>query len=194
MQSAWLPNVQRTKEPPPCFGKSWERNDPACAGGTDPAFEDENGGHVRERCGYFDTCGARVQAGRMEAAKNLIPATSLARPWIRPPGNPQPSSPAPMQTTQNFAMQQLLQQLQAAMVKQGGAPPQIPSSFGYQQMMPVNFSIPQYLTVREDRKPGESIFGMLGRELFRSVGKSLGHTLGNFFDTTPLFWREPPEK
>jgi hypothetical protein len=35
---------------------------------------------------------------------------------------------------------------------------------------------------------------MLGRELFRSVGKSLGHTLGNFFDTTPLFWREPPEK
>jgi hypothetical protein len=93
-------------------------------------------------------------------------------------------------------MQNLLQQLQAVMAKQGGGAAQIPMGPvpGFQQMMPVNFHIPQYLTVREDRRPGESIFQMLGREIFRSMGKSVGHTLGNFFDTTPLFGREPPER
>jgi hypothetical protein len=102
-------------------------------------------------------------------------------------------------------MQHLMQQFQAAAARAGlnltpqqlqqlqqGTPTQTGPMMGLQQMMPVNYSIPQYLTVREERRPGEGIFSMLGRELFRSVGKSLGHTLGNFFDTTPLFWKEPP--
>jgi hypothetical protein len=123
----------------------------------------------------------------MEASRALIPAASVVRPWSRPLGNPQPTTPAPVQTTtQNFALQNLLHQMQAAMGKPGG--PQIPQGPlpGYQQMMPVNFHVPQYLTVREDRRPGESIFTMLGREVLRSIGKSIGHTLGNFFDTVKM--------
>jgi hypothetical protein len=191
--SSWLP---KSNEPPPCFGKSWERNDPACAGGTDPAFVDDNGGHIRDRCGYFDTCGARVQAGRMEQARPLIPVASLTRPWQRPVGQPGPVvpySPPPQQTTQQFAMQQLIQQFTALAAKSGTPVAPMSPTMGLSQMMPVNYSIPQYLTVREDRKPGETVFGMLGREIFRSVGKSIGHTLGNFFDSTPLYWRDPPK-
>lgn len=181
----WSP-ATRT-EVPLCFGKSWERNDPICAGGVDPAFSDANGGHVRERCGSFESCGARFQASKMEQSRALIPAPSLVRPWTRPAGNPQPIPPVSA-TPQQFSG--LIQQIQQIVAR--GATPQGPAPVA--NMMPVNFHIPQYLTVREERQPGESVFRMLGRELFRSMGKSIGHTLGNFFDTTPLIWKDPPKE
>jgi hypothetical protein len=60
-------------------------------------------------------------------------------------------------------------------------------SAGFQQMMPVNYEMPQYLTKREYRRPDESVFKVLGREVFRSVLKSAGHTFANFWDSTPIF-------
>jgi hypothetical protein len=50
------------------------------------------------------------------------------------------------------------------------------------QMQPVNYYMPQYLTVREPMVPGQSMAKRLLIESFRSVGKSLGHTISHFFD------------
>jgi hypothetical protein len=54
-----------------------------------------------------------------------------------------------------------------------------------QQMMPVNYQMPSYLSVPETIRPGEGMFAPLMRSLFRSAGKSVGHSLAHFFDWTP---------
>lgn len=62
-----------------------------------------------------------------------------------------------------------------------------------QQMMPVNFSIPQYLSVREPVTSG-GVMKRLSWEVFRSMGKSIGHTLSNFFDSEAFGFRPPPPR
>ena len=201
--------------PPACFGKSWEQQAPECAGGPDAAFTDENGGHIRPACGFFNACGSRTQAAKMEESqKNLVPATSLVRAWQGRPTqvqNPQPVGGTQQgiqqftqqqyESMQKQAMQQMQAQMQAQMAAwqrgQGQAPMMMPPMMGmpppgYQQMMPVNFEIPQYLTHREYRRPDEGLFRVLGREVARSMLKSAGHTFANFFDSTPFF--TPPKK
>jgi len=191
---------------PSCFGKLWDPNTTECAGGADAAYRDKDGNHVRERCGFFEQCGATKQAGAQAAARTFIQPTQLTR--FQPPygsspagtSSPPPASttPAPQQTIlaaqHTQLIQQLLQQvaqLQRGVVPQGIVPqahhpPVYHPPVGYQQMMPVNFSIPQYLTVREERAVDGTVWGMLGREIVRSMGKSFGHTLSNFFDSTPF--------
>ena len=71
-----------------------------------------------------------------------------------------------------YQHQQMQQQMQA--------PP--PMQMGYQQMMPVNHYMPSYLSVPEPVQEGDSIMGRLLREVGRSMGKSVGHTIANFFD------------
>ena len=129
--------------------------------------------------------------------------------------NPSPQPQAPQQAVQQFGLQQLQQQFvqmqqqfmvqQMEMMKRGQIPqgmmmpPQMMPGMmpgpqmGFQQMMPVNFEIPQYLTRREHRRPDESLFRMLGREVARSMLKSAGHTFANFWDSTP-FILEPPKE
>lgn len=194
--------------PPQCFGKSWEQNAAECAGGPDPAYKDENGGHVRETCAFFNACGTRTQAMKMEeASRNLVPATSLVRQWAGRPTqvtNPQPTG-GTQQAIQQFtqqqydAMQKQLQAQQMAAWQRGQVPQQMMPQMvgmpqpGFQQMMPVNFEIPQYLTQREFRRPDEGLFRVLGREVARSMMKSAGHTFANFFDSTPFFGPPPKE-
>ena len=60
-----------------------------------------------------------------------------------------------------------------------GAPPVY-----HQQMMPVNYTMPSYLSVPED--PSASFWRALWMSLFRSFGKALGHSIANFFDSHPL--------
>ena len=199
---------------PPCFGKLWDPHDVECTGGPDAAFKDANGNHVRERCVFFEQCGAIRQADtRVTAPPTPPPYLTQLHPNAPPPGRttyPQtfggqvprttPTALAAMANPyqqQQQQQQQLIQQLlqQVAALKQNtqntmmGMPPQHPQQMvpGYQQMMPVNFAIPQYLTVREERTPDGTVWGMLGREIARSMGKSFGHTLSNFFDSTPWF-------
>ena len=192
---------------PECFGKSWDGKDPLCAGGLNPAFTDEKGGHLQPRCAHFETCGTRVQAKRLETAQPLVPASNLTRSfgsYPRSPGEPQPAPPAPA-SPQPFQMQQIMQQI--AQLQAQAQRPQVqyttPSApawapaqhapaapvHGYQQMMPVNFQMPGYLTVREETTGG-SILWMLLREILRSIAKSIGHTLAHFFDVTPLKRKE----
>lgn len=58
--------------------------------------------------------------------------------------------------------------------------------YGYQQMVPVNYQMPQYLSVPEVRYEGQGFVGLMGRVALRSVMKSLGHSMAHLFDTTPL--------
>ena len=197
------------EDPPDCFGKLWDPKAKECTGGMDPAFTDENGSHVREKCIFFESCGARLQASRMEPARSLIDPKSLLKntPPLLSPAKP------PSQTSQfverfitavaNRPVQQVQQVQQAAPTSMNQPPrplylppPAIPQGVpvaGYQAMMPVNYQMPGYLSVPEQRYPTESFWKFLGRTVLRSIGKSLGHSIAHLFDTIPLGTQPPPE-
>lgn len=193
-----------SNEKPPCFGKLWDGTSPECKGGVDPAFKDEEtGSNLRQKCEFFESCGVRYQASRMESARALIDPKSL----VKGPPTLTPSRPAQQQQgmvpafVERFAqsfMQQQAQQPQMVMVppQQMMKPAQHPQqmmmmpapqmAYGYQQMMPVNYQMPGYLTVPEHREPGGSFFGFAMRTIFRSMGKSVGHSVAHLFDSNPL--------
>lgn len=191
-------SVPTAKAQPDCFGKHWDGTNTECAGGNDPAYRHpDTGSHTRERCVFFESCGARVQAAKNNMVQNVVPAPQLTRFQPRPTNNPQPLGGQPTQiqpqamvpTAPQYNAQQINQQIvqQVLAAIRQGTPQAAPNAqLGYQQMMPVNFHVPQYLSVREERGPEDSLIGLLGRELVRSMGKSVGHTLANFFDMTPL--------
>lgn len=80
---------------PKCFGKEWSNTEAECTGGPDYSFKDEEGKHVRPRCGYFALCGSTTAA----AKQVLITPQSMIRPPPSihlPPGQ----SPAPAFTPQ----------------------------------------------------------------------------------------------
>ena len=176
---------------PNCFGQQFDRSAPECVGGHDPAFRDEEGGHVRPACEMVSSCSVRTTAQRQVQNPQLIPAANIvrppttfnqaqARPLYQPPalaGAPvvQQSRPPAAAYAPPYAQQTHLQhQMQPV---------------GMQQMIPVNYGMPQYLTVREP-VVGQKLFTRLGVEVLRSIGKSFGHTLSNFFDTEIFGRRE----
>ena len=153
-------------ETPICFGKHYDSKVPECVGGHDPAYLDENGSHVREPCNHRGACSARMQA--LRNLNGIVPTSSPTRPstgFNRPPtAFTQPSAPIQPFRTQSYPMTQGHQ------------------SVGMQQMVPVNYGIPQYLSVREPLD-GRTMAARLFMEVFRSIFKALGHTVSNFFDT-----------
>lgn len=173
-------------EVPSCFGKHWDAKVVMCTGGLDPTFRDPmTGSHVRERCMHFSSCGAKVQATKIQS---LIPANQLVRPTTV-----QPVAAVPQAA--NLQIQQLMQQnaqLQALLQQQQTNSRFTPTSFVSQamanlpasQLMPVNYQMPGYLTVPEPR--GESLLHTFGRSLVRSLLKSAGHTFAAFWDDTPI--------
>lgn len=195
---------QRKDEVPPCYGKDWNGNAPECAGGPDPKFTDrDTGSHVREVCDYFQSCGSQVNARR------LIPAAQLVRQ--APPAPPTVQHSA--STFREYAQQQQAAQVQAAAIaaaQRAAMAPQPPPQYVYpyqQQPAPqmmqmpaqyqhpahtyqLNYQVPGYLTVPEQRSVEGSFWGLLGREALRSIGKAFGHTVANFFDANPF--RLPP--
>ena len=92
---------------PTCFGKSWDPKDPACRGGTDPAYTNQrDGSHVRERCDWFTVCGQSKSSAEATTNPNIIPAhmlntTNRTSPFFNktypPPagGNTPPRPPVP---------------------------------------------------------------------------------------------------
>ena len=144
-------------EPPSCFGSLWDPKESECSGGTDPAYtHPKTGLHYRDPCDYYESCGSRAQAAK---AGRLIPAQNLTS--RSHPMHPQP--PVTPQYPQSYQ----------------SAPPQNSS---YQQMVPVNYAMPQYLTVREpinSANRGKRLMIEVGRSML----KSIGHTFANFFDS-----------
>lgn len=199
---------------PECFGledipgkqEGWDPKSPVCAGGLDPAYVDAKGGHVRERCAFFNACGIRVQQNLMQkAAQRTVEqqpqtptaVTPVTTPRLPPAPVPAPPRPAPATGFQRYvpAVQQMAQaqppQQPQPMFRPPAAPvypmhPPPAQPMGYQQMMPVNYNMPQYLAVPETRYEGQSFWTVLGNTVLRSVAKSTGHSIAHLFDTTPL--------
>lgn len=180
-----LKTNQTTKTVPNCYGLQFDRNAPECVGGNDAAFTDEDGGHVRPACDMVSACSTRCQANRQHAGQAVVPASSLYRPQAPPTTFTQPNVTAaqpyrppmyPGQQTQGYPPVH-------------AAPSQYHPQGGLAQLVPVNYSMPQYLTVREPAT-GQGLLRRLGTEITRSMGKSFGHTLAHFFDVEPFGKRE----
>lgn len=98
------------------------------------------------------------------------------------------------QLAQQLAQQQVVQQQRAA-VPVPPQYPQPPQPYSYPYPPPpqntggqyhLNYMMPAYLSVPEVRRPGQSIWAILGRESVRAIGKSFGHTIAHFFDVNPF--------
>lgn len=172
---ASLPVLQQTPE---CFGSQLhDPRQPECAGGVDLMYTNKfTGSHVRERCRFFDACGAKVQATRAAAIQAMSPQY---RPVVSAAAS---RAQVPQMSQQMAPPTQQQQQMQP--VVQGQWYPAPTYQF--------NHGIPNYLTMPEPRASGESIWVALFRELLRGVIKSFGHTVAYFVDTTPMKRLPPP--
>lgn len=83
---------------------------------------------------------------------------------------------------QNLALQQKPSYTQQAV----GFGQMIPVVANQLEMMSMNMAVPKYLSVPEPRRKDTSIWTLLARELIRSIFKSAGHTVANFWDHTPF--------
>lgn len=197
---------QQTAGVPSCYGVKpngemlWDPKSSECAGGHDPSFTDANGGHIRRKCQFFESCGAKVQAAKLQqsgvanrlpliptpmgpgnqAFSQFVQQQQLAAPPASPPFPTRPSYQQQQMWQQQYQQQQQQQYMQQQQMMYGQMP------FGYAPMMPVNYQMPAYLSMQEPCLPGESVWRMLGRSIFRSMGKSVGHTVSHFFDSTVL--------
>jgi hypothetical protein len=61
---------------------------------------------------------------------------------------------------------------------------QAPMQLPMQQVMPVNFFMPGYLSTPEPYNG--SYVGMLGMSILRAMFKAAGHTVANVLDTVPF--------
>jgi hypothetical protein len=143
-------------QPPSCYGKMWSGTEKECVGGLDATYTDANGRHIRPPCDYQESCSIRTQAGR-----NVVPASSLTRPQ-------------PTNSTPSWQQNRPWQHPQSNWSSQQNNTHHNPNVFQG------NYGIPQYLSVREPvHQPRGRRFVV---ELLRSMGKSAGHTIANFFD------------
>ena len=96
MTMSVAPTQSVSQGAPPCFGKEWSNRAPECTGGPDPNFRDEDGKHVRPRCGWHTTCGAVTQSSRLIAPQTLIrpQVPQAAAPTFAPTPPGMPPRPA----------------------------------------------------------------------------------------------------
>ena len=166
---------------PKCFGLRWSSSDKICAGGLDPDYTDpETDSHIRPKCDFYATCMNRVRLKQQEELRSrslpVLPSNPIT--MTRPSA---PVSPRPEMTAQQM-MQQLIQQKEASTA----GPLMQPVMWPVESAIPVNYKMPNYLTVPEEREPGESAWSVLGREILRSAAKAVGHAVAAFFDRTRL--------
>jgi hypothetical protein len=176
------------QETPSCFARDWDKDAPECAGGKDATYTNPRTGlNVREPCSFFSSCGARVQASRM-AASGVIPASHLVRPPIL---TPPPTPPASMgdylrQRQAEFAA---VEQARGLPYMRPPIPAPGPQPYPQQQVhhpgqvWNLNYGMPGYLSVPEERMDGEGLKSVLLREVIRGVFKAIGHVLAHFFDS-----------
>lgn len=174
--------TQTTKPPPDCYGKHFDRSEPTCVGGHDPAYTDDDGRHVRESCAMASSCAARCQANR-QLAPQIVPATNLIN---NRPQAPLTSFSQPTQAAQPYRPAAYTN---PSIQYHQPTPSQYHPQAGVQQMVPVNYGIPQYLSVREPVN-GQSLPKRLGMEVLRSLGKAVGHTIAHFFDVEAVGRRD----
>lgn len=186
------PSLQRDVVPK-CFGLEWDPREPECAGGPDPNFSDAHGGHVREQCQVFSRCGARTQQMK-NASGNLIPPQNLVRPPIV---TPPPQITRPFGDLSRPSSEWVERERLRAMAAVRPAQP-VPTGIPYVNTTPhyqahypaqrfeLNYTMPGYLTVPEERGEGEGLIAVLLREVIRAIFKAIGHTVAHSFDMRPM--------
>lgn len=182
MQS--LPVLQnRPVDIPECFGSHlWDPRSTECTGGADITYTHPvTGSHVRPKCDFFTSCGAKVQALRSSAQRAMVPA---------PPTMPQPYRPAASGAVARMQTPPMSQQMQPIQPQPMMGPVQMAGPWYPAATYQFNHGIPGYLSVPEPRLPGESVWTVLLREILRGIIKSAGHTVSYFVDQTPM--RNPP--
>ena len=197
------------QELPACFGKDWEATSAECVGGLDPAYtHPKTGLHLREQCNFYQACGTRLQAVRnaqVIPVSNLLQQQSQAAAQQAAVAAHAPKNFGDYLRSQHAAHVEA--QRQAAMVAPRPAAPIVPQQWQPQvpqqwqpQQVPqqwqpmqhaapgyqLNYMMPGYLSTPEERQPGESMWAVLFREIFRSVFKAAGHSGAHFFDTRPM--------
>lgn len=179
--------VTTSAGPPVCFAKEWDKDAAECAGGRDAGYTNPRTGlNIRDKCSFFDSCGARTQAGRI--AQTVIPAGHLVRPGIVTPPTSMgdylrkqaADNVAEQQRTRAFGWQTHVPQVPVAQTPQGPVPQYAVQNPG--RLYHLNYEMPGYLSVPEERMPGESLQQVLLREVIRSVLKAMGHAISHFFD------------
>jgi hypothetical protein len=173
-----LKSQAEQRERPSCFGDLFDKTAPECVGGFDAKWTGGVGGsRIRPMCDYVDDC-SQVTPRRHQ---QLIPTENLIRSqphtsfgtsspsgYVRPPPVPTPMQQRPWGPPSQ---------------QQAQPPPQhYQQQHHYGPHFSGNYGIPQYLTVRQPSNSGPIIERMWW-EVLRSMGKSVGHTLANFFDS-----------
>ena len=187
-----------TEPVPDCFGKEWDASASECFGGYDSTYvHPVNQGRIRAQCGYFQSCGARTQLIKQQAAQQqqqLIPSQALIR---------QPERPANFEAyVQQSQALRAEAARQAALVAPRPPTPPVQQFAPYQQppqgfippggvahpaqVYQLNYQVPGYLTTPEERYGNEPMRNVLFREVIRAMFKALGHAIANFFDTRKL--------
>jgi hypothetical protein len=167
-----------TGNQPECYGQLWDPKAAECSGGYDPVYVGPNGSKVRPKCDFFESCKVRLMLrANNERQANLVPTAALIRSSTQavPYQQPQPIIPG------RQAIQP--QHLQSQQQQQYSYPPM---QFAPIQMMPVNYTMPAYLSTPEHQREGESYWAPMFREIGRGMGKAMGHAIAHFFDHVPL--------
>jgi len=165
----------QTSQPPSCFGELFDKTAAECVGGFDSKWSGVGGSRVRPVCDFADSCARTVS----DKQHQVIPTSSLTRPQPHtafgnstPSGYQRPTVPAqPTRTWEPPSQHQPQQQQRYAT-----QPYQHPSHFSG------HYGIPAYLSVRQPSNSG-TIVERMWWETLRSMGKAIGHTLANFFDS-----------
>lgn len=200
---------------PDCYGsKQWDPNHVECKGGLDQGYENPiDGSKRRDPCRWLMPCGqiAMAERNRPQSTPQLLPAQSLVRPIAPPPPAPppprlpapptytppRPPFPVPQQAvpTPSYQPQATYPQpAPAAPVYQQPmqhmlVPPHVAQygpAYVYPPYQMQGSQMPQYLTMPEPVQEDVHWAMRLGRELFRSVVKALGHSLAAHVDSNSI--------
>jgi len=178
------------QSPKSCFGKSWDGGNVLCKGGLDPAYvHPETGSNQRDPCGWYNPCAARTNATRMSNQPQQAPhqqqIAQPTSPWTpvkqivnrltQIPPMPQAPQQAPIQHQQQVYQQQ--QQQQMAHPAMAMVPYMVPMNYQWP-----GSQMPGYLTIPEPVITGQHWMTRLFFNVARSMAKSSGHTVANFFD------------
>lgn len=173
-------------EIPSCYGLHYEAHATECEGGTDPTYDNGNGGHTRPPCDFRRQCASKT---RLRAAGYDVPTHRVARPAEHS------TAPSGYTSWQERRRERELEYAAKEAAAKRQEPPHVhvhlPDGFQRQQQaVGANpYGIPQYLSMREDLS--RSTTQRLGAEVGRSMVKSLGHTLAHFMDIEQWL---PPKK
>ncbi len=174
-----------TPERPSCFGNPelWGPEDEDCAGERDSDGDFIKG---KEECSFFRSCGQRVQNVKFESARSgftarVIPPSELhRRVAFQPPPTPQPTPSYRPQVTP--PPQVTVEKPQPPMLSQAQPPRRWEPTV--HQAVQMNYSVPAFLAVAEERHDDEHVMAYIARYALRSALKGASQGLAHIFDTT----------